>query len=160
MLIILYPKWLCIRYQWVSPNILFAVEMCSQNSLARSYPASGKFTESQRDLYSAVLSAQKALITLCHESADLSLYDLHRKSCELLRTELTQIGFFLRAGDLERILYPHFLSHPIGIGKYTFRSHSMLSYSSLTFWRPPWIQPFWPGSIVSICNPFSILPIG
>ena len=35
-----------------------------------------------------------------------------------LRKELQQIGFDLsmRSGLLERVLYPHYLSHPIGIG--------------------------------------------
>lgn len=85
------------------------------SDITRTYPASGKFTEPQRDLYSAVLSAQKMLVSMCSESHGLSLYDLHRKSCELLRQELRQLGFDLRSGDLERCLYPHFLSHPIGI---------------------------------------------
>lgn len=76
----------------------------------------GTFSAPQRDLYSAVLAAQKGCIALCTESAQLSLNDLHRKSCELLRNELNQIGFRLMAGDLERVLYPHYLSHPIGIG--------------------------------------------
>lgn len=83
---------------------------------ARTYPASGTFTPPQRDLYSAVLSAQKQLVGLCHESADLSLHELHRLSCDYLRQELKQIGFDLSGGDLESVLYPHFLSHPIGIG--------------------------------------------
>jgi len=86
---------------------------------ARSYPASGSFTDPQKDLYSAVLATQKSLIALCTESAQLSLQDLHRKSCELLRQELNQIGFGLQNGYLERVLYPHFLSHPIGIGECT-----------------------------------------
>jgi intermediate cleaving peptidase 55 len=44
--------------------------------------------------------------------------DLHRKSCDLLREELKQIGFsFSVEGELERVLYPHFLSHPVGIGE-------------------------------------------
>ena len=48
----------------------------------------------------------------------MSLYDLHRESSSLLRRELNQIGFNLGVeGDLERVLYPHFLSHPIGIGQ-------------------------------------------
>ena len=47
----------------------------------------------------------------------MSMYDLHRLSCDRLRQELAQVGFnSLRTGDLERILYPHFLSHSIGIG--------------------------------------------
>ena len=50
----------------------------------------------------------------------MSMSDLHRMSCDQLRQELTQIGFnSLRIGDLERILYPHFLSHPIGIGMFS-----------------------------------------
>jgi len=85
------------------------------SDITRTYPASGTFTEPQKELYTAVLSAQKALIGLCTESAQLNLHDLHRKSCELLKQELNQIGFKLQTGDLERVLYPHFLSHPIGI---------------------------------------------
>lgn len=67
-----------------------------------------------------MLSAQKTLVGLCTEAEGLSLHDLHRKSCDLLRQELKQIGFTLHTGDLERILYPHFLSHPIGIGTWVF----------------------------------------
>jgi len=33
----------------------------------------------------------------------------------MLKRELNQIGFGLQTGDLERMLYPHYLSHPIGI---------------------------------------------
>jgi intermediate cleaving peptidase 55 len=91
---------------------------------ARTFPASGTFTPPQRDLYAAVLAAQKRLVTLCTESSGLSLYELHRLSCDFLRTELKQIGFVLESGDLERVLYPHFLSHPIGIGEFAFSVYS------------------------------------
>ena len=87
---------------------------------ARTYPANGKFTPAQAALYTAVLKAQKYLITLCTESACLSLAQIHRESCQALRKELNQIGFNLNgvsgAGDLERILYPHYVGHPLGIG--------------------------------------------
>ncbi|KAI6046534.1 peptidase M24 [Pisolithus marmoratus] len=85
------------------------------SDITRTYPASGSFTSAQRDLYTAVLTAQKALTGLCTEAASISLHELHRRSCDLLRIELNQLGFRLHTGDLERILYPHFLSHPIGI---------------------------------------------
>ncbi|KAG2755665.1 peptidase M24 [Suillus brevipes Sb2] len=85
------------------------------SDITRTYPANGSFTPPQKELYSAVLSAQKALVELCTEAEGLSLHDLHRKSCDFLRQELKQIGFTLHTGDLERVLYPHFLSHPIGI---------------------------------------------
>ncbi len=87
-------------------------ELCT----ARTYPATGVFTSAQRDLYSAVLSAQKACIALCSEAAGYSVNGLHHQSCSLLKQELKQIGFDLKSGDLENILYPHFLSHPIGLG--------------------------------------------
>ncbi|TFK43119.1 peptidase M24 [Crucibulum laeve] len=86
------------------------------SDITRTYPSTGTFSPAQRDLYSAILSAQKSLIKLCVPSSHHSLLSLHRESCSLLRQELNQIGFNLgREGDLERVLYPHFLSHPIGI---------------------------------------------
>jgi len=85
------------------------------SDITRTYPASGTFTSAQKDLYSAVLAAQKACIELCSELSGLSLNDLHRKSCETLREELKQVGFDLTVGILERELYPHYLSHPLGI---------------------------------------------
>jgi intermediate cleaving peptidase 55 len=90
---------------------------------ARTFPASGKFSTAQAELYSAVLTVQKELIKDCTESAGYTLYELHRKSCIQLREELTKLGFKFGSSmlggdtDLERVLYPHFLSHPIGLGK-------------------------------------------
>ncbi|KAF8702125.1 hypothetical protein AX14_014503 [Amanita brunnescens Koide BX004] len=108
------------NYLLQSNEIVLMDAGCEYNGYAsditRSFPASGTFTEPQRDLYSAVLSVQKSLINLCTEQANLSMHDLHKLSCDRLRQELAQVGFnSLRIGDLERILYPHFLSHPIGI---------------------------------------------
>ncbi|KAE9399144.1 peptidase M24 [Gymnopus androsaceus JB14] len=117
------PNALIIHYthnnQLVSEDELILMDAgCEYNGYAsditRTYPANGTFTAPQRDLYAAVLSAQKALVALCHEGSDLTFHDLHRKSCDLLRQELIQLGFQLQSGDLER-LYPHFISHPIGI---------------------------------------------
>lgn len=87
---------------------------------ARTFPASGVFSSSQTALYSAVLQAQKYLITLCTELTWLSLAQIHRESCEALKKELSKIGFNLDGlegkGDLERVLYPHYVGHPLGIG--------------------------------------------
>jgi intermediate cleaving peptidase 55 len=85
------------------------------SDITRTFPVDGTFTSPQRDLYEAVLSAERALITLCSARSGLTLNDLHRRSCELLRGELRQLGFDLRPGDLENRLYPHFVGHPLGI---------------------------------------------
>ncbi|KAL4241292.1 peptidase M24B family protein [Abortiporus biennis] len=89
------------------------------SDITRTYPANGKFNSAQATLYQAVLNAQKYLITLCSESSRMSLSELHRESCNALRKELNKIGFNLHgvagAGDLERVLYPHYIGHPIGV---------------------------------------------
>ncbi|KZT35568.1 peptidase M24 [Sistotremastrum suecicum HHB10207 ss-3] len=118
------PNALIIHYtandQLINSDELVLVDAgCEYNGYAsditRTWPASGKFTAPQRDLYQAILNAQKQCIDLCTGKSGLSLHDLHRRSCQFLSTELRQIGFELHTGDLERILYPHFLTHPIGI---------------------------------------------
>ncbi|KDR74526.1 hypothetical protein GALMADRAFT_227592 [Galerina marginata CBS 339.88] len=124
------PNSLILHYtannQLIAPDELILMDAgCEYNGYAsditRTFPASGTFSPPQRELYSAVLSAQKQIVTLCSAQHGLSLQELHRKSCVLLKDELNQIGFNLRnEGDLERVLYPHYLSHPIGIGKAAF----------------------------------------
>lgn len=94
------------------------------SDITRTYPTypSGRFTTAQAEIYGAVLVALKHCIALCTESNKLSLYDLHAESCKVLAHELNKLGFNLRldnAGpgnaEVERVLYPHFLSHPVGI---------------------------------------------
>lgn len=88
-------------------------------SLARTYPASGTYSPAQRDLYTAVLNAQKELIKLCTIQSGYTLMDVHRKSVDLLTEELKQIGFgSISKAMVERELYPHYVGHPIGIGKF------------------------------------------
>ncbi|GAA5889606.1 hypothetical protein JCM8208_001071 [Rhodotorula glutinis] len=85
------------------------------SDITRVFPVSGTFSTAQAHLYEAVLRVEKACITHCRASADLSLEELHRVSVDLTRTELRDLGFNLRGGDLERVLYPHFLTHPLGV---------------------------------------------
>ena len=85
---------------------------------ARTFPASGSFTSAQAELYGALLSAQKQLVALCTARSRLSLAQLHQRSVELLGKELTRIGFDLGVmGGRLTELYPHFIGHPVGIGK-------------------------------------------
>ncbi|KAI0092480.1 peptidase M24, structural domain-containing protein [Irpex rosettiformis] len=122
------PNALVIHYtsnnQVVQDGELVLIDAgCEYNGYAsditRTYPANGKFTPAQGALYNAVLQAQKYLVTLCTEGAHISLAEIHRESLEALRKELDKIGFNLHgiagAGDLERILYPHYVGHPLGI---------------------------------------------
>jgi intermediate cleaving peptidase 55 len=69
-----------------------------------------------------VLSAQKALIALCTETSGLSIQHIHVQTCVLLRQELKQIGMDVLARDLEQVLFPHYVAHPIGLGQWVMPS--------------------------------------
>ena len=66
--------------------------------------------------HQAVLNTLKACTALCTEAAGVTMYDVHRKSGDLLAQELKQLGFSsnLNRLDMDR-LYPHFVSHAVGI---------------------------------------------
>jgi len=85
---------------------------------ARTFPVNGKFTAPQRELYAALLATQKALVRECAVARGHSLDTLHRRSVDLLRAELERIGLPCAGTVLERVLYPHYLTHPIGIGEH------------------------------------------
>ena len=99
---------------------------------ARTFPVNGTFTPPQRELYSALLTAQKALVKECAVARGHSLDSLHRHSVDLLRAELAQVGVPCAGTVLERVLYPHYLAHPIGIGKLPLAS--LQGASVLTNW--------------------------
>ena len=84
---------------------------------ARTFPVNGKFTPPQRELYAALLATQKALVRECTVARGHSLDTLHRRSVDLLRAELERVGLPCAGTVLERVLYPHYLTHPIGIGE-------------------------------------------
>ncbi|KDE07839.1 hypothetical protein MVLG_01933 [Microbotryum lychnidis-dioicae p1A1 Lamole] len=85
------------------------------SDITRTFPVSGSFTTPQKHLYEVVLRVQRECIKLCTAEKGMTLEELHRRSVDIMRVELTDLGFHLRGGDLERTLYPHFLTHPIGI---------------------------------------------
>ncbi len=84
-------------------------------SRAPSPNADGLFSEPQKDLYTAVLNVLKSCTALATESQCYTLADLHRRSVDFLRQELKQIGFPAHRGSLERVLYPHYIGHWLGI---------------------------------------------
>lgn len=106
----------------VGPNQLVCIDAGGEldgyaSDITRAFPsnADGLFSEPQRDLYSAVLNVLKSCTALATESQCYTLADLHRRSVDFLRQELKQIGFQLTGGSLERILYPHYIGHWLGI---------------------------------------------
>ena len=53
----------------------------------------GQFTDAQRDLYTAVLKVERTCVSLCRESANLSLDDIHEIAENSLEEQLHLLGF-------------------------------------------------------------------
>ncbi|KAJ1910025.1 aminopeptidase [Mycoemilia scoparia] len=91
-------------------------EYCSYASdITRTIPSNGKWTEAQKDLYSAVLSVQTECLKHCHASSGNSLNSLHKISSSLLQGALSRLGIEFSHRDFEMQLYPHHLAHYIGL---------------------------------------------
>lgn len=72
--------------------------------ITRTWPVNGKFADAQKDLYEAILKVQRTCVSLCRESANMSLDKLHGVAEDELRDGLQQLGFDLSknvsAGDV------------------------------------------------------------
>ena len=63
------------------------------SDISRTWPVNGKFSDPQRDLYNAVLNVQRSCVSLCRESAGISLDRLHAIAESGLKDQLQQLGF-------------------------------------------------------------------
>ena len=114
----------CIHYtqnnQDIDPSDLIFVDAGAEvggylTDISRAWPASGKFSEPQKDLYEAVLNVEKACIKMCTSRSRHSIQTIHLESINLMKMELRNLGFSLVEGDIERNLYPHRVGHHIGL---------------------------------------------
>ncbi|MCD8204658.1 MAG: aminopeptidase P N-terminal domain-containing protein [Coprobacillus sp.] len=80
--------------------------------ISRTYPISGKFNETQRKVYEAVLNCNKAVIEYAH--VGLSCKDLNDFTIEFLRKECIRLKL-MEPGDDIRKYYYHGVSHYLGI---------------------------------------------
>lgn len=82
--------------------------------ITRTWPASGRFTPAQRDLYEAVLKVQRTSVALCRADANMSLEDIHRITVRGLVDQLKAIGFDVNMSNISA-LFPHHVGHYIGL---------------------------------------------
>ncbi|KKY17489.1 putative xaa-pro dipeptidase app [Phaeomoniella chlamydospora] len=85
------------------------------SDITRAYPASGKFSTAQKDLYEAILSVQRSCVSMCRESAKVSLDKLHDIAEAGLKENLKSLGFDVSGRDTMSALFPHHLGHYIGL---------------------------------------------
>ena len=87
--------------------------------VTRTWPVSGRFSATQRDLYQAVLTAQAAALSVVRPGVRFS--DVHRTSQRALLECLIELGIF--RGSLDALLechavalfYPHGVGHLLGL---------------------------------------------
>jgi Xaa-Pro aminopeptidase len=72
------------------------------SDITRTWPVNGKFSDPQRDLYNAVLNVHRSCVSLCRESAGLSLDKLHSIAENGLKDQLQQLGFDV-SGSVSRL---------------------------------------------------------
>lgn len=105
------------------------------SDISRTWPVNGKFTDAQRDLYTAVLNVQRSCVSLCRESAGYSLDQLHGIAENTLKDQLQQLGFDV-SGDAMGILFPHHLGHHVGLDVHDCpgysRSHKLKAGNCIT----------------------------
>lgn len=82
--------------------------------ITRTWPVSGKFSPAQRDLYEAILRVQRSSISLCRESAGMSLDKIHDITENGLKSALQTLGFDM-SGNAINVLFPHHVGHYIGL---------------------------------------------
>ena len=82
--------------------------------ITRSWPVTGKFSDPQRDLYEAILRVQRTSVSLCRESANMTLDKIHQVTEHGLKDALKQLGFDM-SGNAMDVLFPHHVGHYIGL---------------------------------------------
>lgn len=82
--------------------------------ITRTYPVSGRFTDTQKDIYSIVLEAQDAGAKVAREGSSLAA--IHNRTVDVIKAGLLRLGLITDAsGDQYKMWYTHGASHFIGI---------------------------------------------
>jgi Xaa-Pro aminopeptidase len=82
--------------------------------ITRTYPASGRFSQAQKDIYAVVLHAQEEAIKVA-TPGNLSA-QIHARTVEVIKQGLLTLGLIADAqGDQYKMWYTHGATHYIGI---------------------------------------------
>ena len=89
------------------------------SDLTRTWPVSGHFTKSQRDLYTVVLAAHDACIAALKPGVEYR--DIHLLGCQVLAEGLGDLGILrgkpedLVEQDIHALFFPHGIGHLLGL---------------------------------------------
>lgn len=89
------------------------------SDITRTWPVSGKFSSTQKEIYEVVLAAEKAAIEACVPGARYR--DIHMATCRAMTAGLVDLGIFsgdpdeLVADNAHTLFFPHGLGHLLGL---------------------------------------------
>jgi Xaa-Pro aminopeptidase len=87
--------------------------------ITRTFPTSGKFSSTQRDIYDVVLAAHDACITAMHPGVEYA--DIHLLGCQVIAEGLVDLGILqgkpeeLVEKDVHALFFPHGIGHLLGL---------------------------------------------
>ena len=82
------------------------------SDITRTYPANGKFSPRQREIYELVLKANEAVVAAAKPG--ITTKDLNDVACQVLGEGLIAMGMIQDISEVKKY-YMHSVSHPIGI---------------------------------------------
>ena len=87
--------------------------------ITRTFPISGKFSSTQRDIYDVVLAAHDTCIAAMRPGVEYS--DIHLRACQIIAEGLVNLGI-LRGNpeeivekDIHALFFPHGIGHLLGL---------------------------------------------
>jgi Xaa-Pro aminopeptidase len=89
------------------------------SDITRTWPVSGKFSATQRDIYDLVLLAHDTCIAQIQPGVEYQ--DIHLAACQVLATGLVDLGILqgnpedLVAEDVHSLFFPHGVGHLLGL---------------------------------------------
>jgi Xaa-Pro aminopeptidase len=89
------------------------------SDITRTFPVSGRFSSTQRDLYDIVLAAHDACIDKMRP--EIEYQDIHLLACEVIAQGLVDLGIFkgnpqdLVEQDAHALFFPHGIGHLLGL---------------------------------------------
>lgn len=104
--------------------------------VTRTWPVSGKFSSTQRDIYDVVLAAHDACIDKI--SAGVEYEDIHLCACRIITEGLVNLGILqgnpeeLVEIDAHALFFPHGIGHLLGLDV-----HDMEDLGDLAGYEPP-----------------------
>lgn len=104
----------------LDPNELILVDAGGEygtyiTDITRTWPARGKFTSAQKDLYEAVLRSQRQGVALCRANSGMTLDGIHHATEAALKTELSHLGFDMSGTHALEAVFPHHVGHYVGL---------------------------------------------